>query len=575
MKYTKKRHKIHLLADISSSEKTINDFNEKAKIPDELAKLFPSRRQWYRPRLEERKQFSDSQKLNEFALLKTISTTHIRAKDQYLEAPDWYVNLAAFIKNIHSRINVPDSSQIKKPIIKAIKKENTKLCKECRPISLYDFEDRIIISLTAKYFTELFDDIFLDSSYAFRAVKKIGKTKIVKTHHDTINKIIDYQKERKEKTIYAAECDIQKFFDCVNHDLVLNLLKEYSAEHNISLNENALTIFKQYLNSYSFSNLVFPLNDSDYFKNNNLEGAKFKWVLNELRNEYYTNSENHPNLENLRIGVPQGGALSCFISNLLLHAVDKMVEDPNDNELLYLRFCDDMILLHTDKQKCQNALERYEKEIKKLNLLIHTPQEINVYSKTFWLKTKSKSPYCWASKKDVKSNVPWLAFVGYQIKYDGSIRIRKRSFQKELKKQNDECSQILKALNRYRKHTNLNEISKKSRRQQLFALENRLISMSVGRVRLYEKDKAQNLCWTNGFKALNSNQTSMKQLKLLDKSRTKHLYEVKKMLKELTRPTDNPDKNVSRKKIFFGAPYSYYYFIHKQNMELPNFGLPE
>ena len=61
------------------------------------------------------------QKLNEFALLKTISTTHIRAKNQYFEAPDWYVNLAAFIKNIHSRINVPDSIQIKKPIIKGKK----------------------------------------------------------------------------------------------------------------------------------------------------------------------------------------------------------------------------------------------------------------------------------------------------------------------------------------------------------------------------------------------------------------------------------------------------------------------
>jgi hypothetical protein len=74
MKYTREKHKFHLLADISSSDKTLRDMREKGNIPLELSKLLPPRRTWYTPKPFERKRFTDSQKLQLYSLLKTIST---------------------------------------------------------------------------------------------------------------------------------------------------------------------------------------------------------------------------------------------------------------------------------------------------------------------------------------------------------------------------------------------------------------------------------------------------------------------------------------------------------------------
>jgi hypothetical protein len=374
-------------------------------------------------------------------------------------------------------------------------------------------------------------------------------------------KSLNTESENNDREIFVTECDIQKFFDCVNHSLIVRTLENFVSKYKIVLNQNAKEIFIQYLESYSFSKNVFPLNNTDYFKNRRMEGAYFKWHPEILKKQFYDLKEYDSNLENLEIGVPQGGALSCFISNLLLHSVDESVLNTNRKDILYLRFCDDMIILHTDKGQCEKGLERYKDAIKKLKLLIHEPQEITNYSKTFW-KTKSKRPYKWASKQFMGSNVPWLAFVGYQIKYDGSIRVRKKSFEKEKRKQVKECEQVLKALNLYRNKKAVNMISKKSKYQQIFALESRLISMSVGRVKLYETTSAQSRCWTNGFKALMMNRTIIKQLKILDTWRTKNLYNVKKELKNLEKPVEKI--KFSNKKFFYGAPFSYHNFILKQ-----------
>ncbi len=403
--------------------------------------------------------------------------------------------MSDFVEVIHDRIKRPEDFPISTPEIKPIKKDNTKACKECRPISLNNLQDRVIISLTAKYFTELFDDYFLDCSYAFRAVKMVDGSKLVRTHHSAIEKIIEYRRLNISNKIFAAECDIQKFFDCVNHDLVLEALDSLSKEKDCHINATAYVLFKQYLNSYSFSSDVFPKNDTEYFDRFHLSGAKFKWVLNELKDSFYSSlvKESGNNLERLRIGVPQGGALSCFISNLLLHTVDKMVINQNDKDLLYLRFCDDMVILHTDKEKCESALIRYKEAIIGAKLLIHEPKEIHEYSKSFW-KEKSKKPYEWGQVNSDKSKVPWLAFVGYQIKYNGDTRVRKKSFIKEKRKQKEQCNEVLHALNHHKDEENINIISKKSKRQHLFALENRLISMSVGRIKLYDESFVQSLC---------------------------------------------------------------------------------
>ena len=558
------RHKSHLLADISKSKKTIEDFKKKCLTPNEITKLLPPRRKWYKPNKDERAKFASSQKLQEYAINKTIKTEGLRIKSNITTKPDWYIGLDEFLKRINERISNPSKESIKQPKIVAILKENTPSCKECRPISLYDdLEDKIIISQTAKYLTDLFDPYFLDCSYAFRSVK--GKKSPV-THHDTILKLCEYRSRHQSEDVYASECDIQKFYDCLNHIEILNAFDEFQKRNHVIVHPSAVTFFKQYLDSYSFSKDVYPLNKSGYFKDK-LLGCNFKWVEEELLTSFYP-EQKEIGLSNLKIGVPQGGAISCFISNLLLHSVDEGVIDKDDKELLYLRFCDDMVILHSNKAKCENALERYKSKIKELKILIHEPQSFDEYSKQFWgKKLKSKKPYKWGARSKGEPCVPWLSFVGYNIKYDGSIRVRWKSIKKELKKQKEESKTVLTALNLDK--SSLNATSKKSKRQQVFALQQRLISMSVGRISIFE-ERSQTLCWVNGFRALNGSKTALRQLRILDTNRTKVVKDFKKKLSKLTNPTIKPDIFNKSNLKFFGAPFSYHAFLRKKIVSREN-----
>lgn len=559
MKIAHERHKLHLLADVSSSQKILRNFKEKAQVPEELSDLLPARRKWYRPNEKERKKFLDPQKLNEFALFKTIQIQRKRNVNGSVN-PEWSTRLEEFIQSLRERAKDPTLSDLQKPQIIPILKDRTS--PKCRPISAYKrIDDRIILSLTAKYFTQKFDDAFLECSYAFRAVKTVEAEKIVRTHHDTIQRIIQYRNERKTQKIFVAECDLQKFFDCINHETIVKCLEVLSDTTGIRIDNSARIIFQQYLDSYSFNESVFPLNSTAFFARINTPNAFFPWVQDQLIERFYPD-EGFQRLQNNRIGIPQGGALSTFISNLVLHFVDQEVYRGADKDLLYLRFCDDMILFHVDRNKCQEALDRYLNQIKKLRLLIHEPKEVEIYSKEYWKDSKSKMPYVWGSPKEHRASIPYVAFVGYQIRFDGLIRIRKSSIIKELKKQREECNTIIESLRFGNSHMNV--LSKKSKKQQVFAVLNRLISMSVGRIRLFNLSGKQSLCWANGFKALTLNTTTLYQLKMLDRARRANLKRVIKKLSPLTRPSTNVEVEIDSKVKYFGAPFSYFGIQHRR-----------
>jgi len=291
-----------------------------------------------------------------------------------------------------------------------------------------------------------------------------------------------------------------------------------------------------------------PLNANNYFGDQKIRNGQFDWPAKELEVSFYKGS-----FGSVKIGLPQGGALSCLMANLLLHSADDLVLLQNEiSDLLYIRFCDDMVILSTSKQDCSEALDRYLEAINNLKLLAHTPQEVSAYNKHFW-EYKSKLPYKWAPAR--KGGVPWLSFVGYQIRYDGCVRPRKKSVEKERTKQSLKTFQIMRAVN-VRDALKLNEYSRKSIRQQVYAVQNRMISMSVGRVKRYGQS-GQFLCWTNGFRKITNNAAARGQLKMLDRTRNKNLYRLKKQLQDLALSTGKPD-DIDFRTTYFGAPYSYF-----------------
>lgn len=559
-----KKHLIHLLTNDeyynyhANEAKNYSEYEK--KFNKDLNQLFPSRRKWKNIGKESRYNSKTKEKLtstdkNIDSLLKTIKFYKRKNPSE-----PFLKNLNAFIKDIQNSIQ-EESFKIEQPTVypKLKDKLNKSGENKCRPISLFTLKDRMILSLTNKYLTELFDKYFEDCSFAFRTKRNSDNSGLL-SHHDCIKEIVKFKSEHKETDLWAVECDIEKFYDSVNHKIIQEHFGELISKAKAEFPEidfsNPIRIFNKFLNCYSFNTNTLPLKSNDeYWEKHRIPKGKFEWVEKGLA-EYYNdfNSE--------RIGIPQGGALSGLIANIVLNVADKEVKK---SKVFYARFCDDMIIFHPDKSECELAKDYYTKALKQLKLVPHdfcneliverTIPEKNLPQTTiapFW-REKSKGPYKWSAIKN--DGFPWIGFVGYELHYEGYIRVRKRSLKKELKKQKEVVNRIKKAIEKDRRKS-FGTISE--------SVIHRLVGMSVGRVELRNFDKIEHeMCWKNGFKKLTMNKHAVQQMKQLDKNRNKLYYDFSQYLKELEEKEGNVvNPNLKKRQIIdFNKPFSYYYQV--------------
>ena len=217
----------------------------------------------------------------------------------------------------------------------------------------------------------------------------------------------------------------QGFFDCVSHPIAREALGRLIADAqqrnpSLRIEPRALQIFEAYLACYSFQTTVLCGPALENLKMNDPDG-EFKWHEEALQRLYGTVSLP-------AIGVPQGGALSAVIANAILHAADKalkVLEQKLGRRFTYMRYCDDMILLAPNPADCAAAFREYRRVLRRLRLPEHPPQVVRAYNAKFW-SNKSNFRYRWA--QPTRSGVvPWMQFVGYQVRYDGLVRIRPKS----------------------------------------------------------------------------------------------------------------------------------------------------
>lgn len=563
-----KRHAKHMIRNVSLHKSTnkvlITDEQENFKF---LQKLFPSRRDWKKLNEIERKSYIDTLSINRKRLYKSYEVTKREVDVRGGSPPDWYKQLIDFANEIKEDIiNIEISTfKIGEPDILGIKKEVKDGVIIYRPIALYAYKDKIICSLTSRYLVNYFETVFdeLNCSFAFRPKNDDDR---VPDHHDCIQEILEYKNQHPN--LWVSECDIQKFFDTVQHKHILEVLDKHTTEvQKISgfvFDLRARKIFNLFLDSFNFQQSILSL-DKAWFESKNLPFGKFKWVEKQLNARF-----GHDYTSKHKIGVPQGNAISCFIANLILHDVDVSVKE-YDNSIFYIRYCDDMVLMHPNEKKCLEALKIYMKGIDDNYLLFHAPEKFVNYknrltSHDFW-KSKSKEPFFWGDKNSDKNNVPWVSFVGYQVDYHKRIRVRKSTLKKETKKQIFETQKVIKALGKLHRHMEVeDEHARLSKDQIVFRIQQRLISMSVGRVTIHNHRKPldQGFCWTNGFKKLEKNRISSKQIRHLDKRRNLQINRIRRELRKVEKPTDNATFPDELKKLRFGGAYSYYNFLkHK------------
>lgn len=545
-----KKHQLHLLSPSMSLGKT-------TETEQLLLSLMPPRKRWvslstktrYRELKDGHRQRNAAARCNWKAIKWTIK------KDLAEGAEVPYLNvLKEFVDKIQKRVREERFAFDVPLLFPDVKDESS-----CRPLCKFEsMEDSVILILANKYLTELFNGLFYEESLAFRSKRDYHEEKdCVTAHHHAIVRMKEYRKRCEGKRLYVSECDLQKFYDTVSHSVVrkcyYGLLKKAAKENPGLAFDEINRVFEAYLRCYSFPKNVFCKNvDKNFWEENKIDEKQrcFKWVDTKLL------AKTRRGLMRLQIGVPQGGALSGLIANMVLNSVDWQVKRQMKESDLYLRYCDDMIIFSTNKARCKRLFSTYYNGTKRLKLVPHEPEkELQFGQKAFW-KGKSKDAYPWEMGR--ADAAEWIGFVGYEMRRDGAMRIRKKSFRKELDKQTKVVFE--KTLDK------IKDKKRVSNDSLLSSLESKLISMSVGKVEVWNATFMESeMCWSAGFKELEMNPVLMKQLRELDRHRWMMLGAAKRRIEGARKKTtglvrkDLEQQEEEKNPDSHGMVHSYFY----------------
>ena len=165
-----------------------------------------------------------------------------------------------------------------------------------RPLGIPTALDRTIQQAIAQPITEIYENIFSEYSYGFRPKRSC---------HDAIKQALEYLNEGNE---WIIDIDIEQFFDKVNHDKLIQILREQVND------STTLNLIRKYLKAGVMKN-----------------GIEKATVVT---------------------GVPQGGPLSVICSNIYLDKLDKELESRG---LRFTRYADD-VLIFTRSEAAANRV---------------------------------------------------------------------------------------------------------------------------------------------------------------------------------------------------------------------------
>jgi len=173
--------------------------------------------------------------------------------------------------------------------------------------------DRVIQQAIAQVLTPIFDPNFSDNSFGFRP-KRNGQQAVKQ-----VSSII------KTGRRFAVDVDLSKFFDRVNHDLLMTHLG-YKVK-----DKRLLKLIKRYLRA----------------------GV--------IDNQLYSES---------REGVPQGGPLSPLLANIMLDPLDKELEKRGHK---FARYADDFTILVKSRRAGERVLHSVSRFLQdRLKLVVNT-----------------------------------------------------------------------------------------------------------------------------------------------------------------------------------------------------------
>ena len=446
----KERVKIALKGKLKgvSSDKIINRAarGEALSIKEQVFTIMPARNSWHRPRKQERKlNGGEDSKSHKQILTRSIAITI--QQHRKLETPPKYLkNLDAFIASMREEVCSCEPltfSSIK--IIGKPKKVNSEGIEILRPICEFEsLREKLLIALASKYLSEVFDQLLHEEILSYRPLRMYhgSETPVLTDRNNAVQNIHAYRKAHRCGSLYVAECDIQKYFDTINHDVIRSCFSTF-ADKVKAIDANfdyaqVERIVDAYLNSYSFYRNVESKNEGIKERKQQFEVPKANLFIE--RGCY--SAEEFEAAKN-KIGIPQGGALSTLMSNVILHTIDtESILDRPDRNRFFCRYGDDILLMHTSKAECERLINRYCETLTRRKLIYH--DFISVADKEFrrpdgvgvrpilW-DQKSRKPFLWGRNNAETESVDWIGFLGYEIRYTGEVRLRRSSLDNKIK----------------------------------------------------------------------------------------------------------------------------------------------
>lgn len=421
--------------------------NRKQTIAEQIYMLMPARDLWQRPHKKDRMQKDGKEKKSQKQILTRSIALTIKKHRRSTESFPYLQRLDNFISLLRKEIagDAPlEFSSIK--IVGKKKKVDADNVTIMRPICIFEsLREKVLIALASKYLSEVFDPLLHEEILSYRPLRKYHNSTapVLTDRNNAIENLQHYRNAHRRQHIYVAECDIQKYFDTINHDVIRRCFSRFAERlqerHPGFEYRSVERILDAYLNSYSFYKNVMVENECLM---KSALPRKYESPKDELfiKRGCYTKEEFHTSTD--RIGIPQGGALSGLISNVVLNTVDnESILEKSDHNRFFCRYGDDIILMHTSKAECQRLINGYCDALTEHKLLYHDfvsvadPQLRKADGSVrpaLW-EQKSRSPFLWGRKEGEKEQVDWIGFLGYEIRYTGEVRIRRSSLNDKFK----------------------------------------------------------------------------------------------------------------------------------------------
>ena len=539
MKMARTRHQEHFLRNLSAAAPNPDD----AVMPQVQA-LLPPRKQWARPSKKDRRGLSSDQVYRK-ALEKTVYY-YLRAGR--LAEVEWGRNLLAFISGVQQVIDHPDQWTPPKLMPALIPKGEDH---EFRLLSKTDdLQTRILWGLLGRYFQQTIEYQLSDHCYAFRRNGMSFQT--------AVEDLLNYRQQHAGEELYVAECDIRRFYDCVAHDVSRKAVLQLIEEEGEQCDRTAEIMLEKLFAVYNYPEFAETVLQEEQSKGRTL--ILGQWMSDRERKKL------HGTAEYTNIGIPQGNAVSQVIANAVLSQADRAVEALDDGQLFYARYCDDIIIVHPDRKMCRLALNTYMKVVETARLLIHPPRSVRQYDREFY-EGKSRLPFKWAEPKSRKTVVPWIQFLGYQVRYDGAVRVRRSSERKQMERQSKIAADVMRIIRR----SDENELCY-SNDEMVRRVALKMIHSSVGRGTDHGEAVVSEPCWRDAFCQITNDENTRSQMRRLDRHREGEIRRLKRNLNKLFPQTDAEDASKKGTKRYFGHPYSYYATLKDMRPVRPQHG---